>query len=242
MVVPAYNEESRLPETLPQMWEFLRARFPSFELIVVDDGSTDGTAGLVESFAQGRPEVKLISYRPNRGKGHAVRVGVLKAIGDLVLFSDADLSTPLEEVESLLAPLADGSDIAIASRACKGAQRVIRQPWYRELAGRCFNLMVQLMAVPGIQDTQCGFKLFPRAVAHDVFPRFEEDGFSFDIEVLHIAQRLGYAVAEVPVRWMHREGSKVSMRRDVPRMFFALLRIRHRHQSLQPDVYEHSMA
>jgi dolichyl-phosphate beta-glucosyltransferase len=242
LVVPAYNEEARLAETLPQMWDFLHRHFPGFELIVVDDGSRDATGRVVEDFARDHGGVKLISYQPNRGKGHAVRAGVLKARGDLVLFSDADLATPLEEVENLLAPLGSGSDIAIASRAAKGARRVVRQPWYRELAGRCFNLMVQLMAVPGIKDTQCGFKLFPRPVAHDVFARYEEDGFSFDIEVLHIALRLGYQVAEVPVRWMHREGSKVKMSRDVPRMFLALLRIRRRHQTLRPHVFERSVA
>jgi dolichyl-phosphate beta-glucosyltransferase len=233
LVVPAYNEEARLHETLPAMWEFLHSRFKTFELIIVDDGSSDGTARVVEEFATDRPGVVLISYRPNRGKGHAVRMGVLRAQGDLILFSDADLATPLEEFDHLLEPIQSGSSVAIASRGARGAQRVIRQPWYRELAGRCFNLMVQCLAVPGIKDTQCGFKLFPRSVAHDVFARYEEDGFSFDIEVLHIARRLGYPIAEVPVRWMHREGSKVKMSRDVPRMFMALLRIRRRHHHLR---------
>jgi dolichyl-phosphate beta-glucosyltransferase len=242
LVVPAYNEEGRLGETLPIMWDFLNRQFPRFELIVVDDGSSDGTAREVEAFAESHQGVKVISYQPNRGKGHAVRMGVLNARGDLVLFSDADLATPLEEVENLLAPLGSGSDIAIASRAAKGARRLIRQPWYRELAGRCFNLMVQLMAVPGIKDTQCGFKLFPGPVAQDIFARFQEDGFSFDIEILHIARRLGYQIAEVPVRWMHREGSKVKMSRDVPRMFLALLRIRRRHHTLRPHVFERGLA
>jgi dolichyl-phosphate beta-glucosyltransferase len=233
LVVPAYNEERRLPETLPLMWEFLERRFRAFELIVVDDGSTDGTAGVVEAFGRGRPQVHLVTYRPNRGKGHALRVGVLGAQGALVLFSDADLATPLEELDHLLARLSGGSDIAIASRAARGARRVVPQPWYRELAGRCLNLMVQAVAVPGIKDTQCGFKLFRRPVALDLFSRFHEDGFSFDIELLHLAHRLGYSVAEVPVRWMHREGSKVRLSREAPRMFVALLRIRRRHLDLQ---------
>jgi dolichyl-phosphate beta-glucosyltransferase len=238
MVVPAYNEEGRLGETLPAMWDYLQAHHPSFELIVVDDGSTDATARVVEAFAADHPGVTLISYRPNRGKGHAVRVGVQKARGDLVLFTDADLATPLDELEVLLAGLRDGHDIAIASRGIAGAQRVVRQPWYRELAGRCFNLMVRVLAVPGIHDTQCGFKLFPGPVAQDVFARYEEDGFSFDIEVLHIARRLGYRIAEIPVRWMHRDGSKVRMSRDVPRMFLSLLRIRRRHRLLRPHFPE----
>jgi dolichyl-phosphate beta-glucosyltransferase len=238
LVVPAFNEEARLHDTMPEMWRFLESRFARFELIVVDDGSIDGTARVVESFARDHPAVTLISYQPNRGKGHAVRQGVLRARGDLVLFSDADLSTPLDEFDSLLRPIQSGSDVAIASRAARGARRLIRQPWYRELAGRTFNLMVQCLAVPGILDTQCGFKLFPRSVAHDVCSRFEENGFGFDIEVLHIARRLGYRIAEVPVRWLHREGSKVHMRRDAPQMFIALLRIRRRHRSLQPHLYE----
>jgi dolichyl-phosphate beta-glucosyltransferase len=238
LVVPAFNEEARLLETLPAMWQFLKSRFFRFELIMVDDGSTDGTAAVVEAFAQEHPGVSLISYQPNRGKGYALRLGVLKARGDLVLFTDADLSTPLDEFERLLEPIVSGNDIAIASRAARGARRLVRQPWYRELAGRCFNLMVQCLAVPGVLDTQCGFKLFPREVAHELFAQYEEDGFGFDIELLHIARRLGYRIAEVPVRWMHRDGSKVRMRRDAPRMLAALLRIRRRHRVLRPHALE----
>ncbi len=238
VVVPAYNEEGRLGETLPAMYDYLHEHYRPFELLVVDDGSTDRTAAIVQQFAQQHPEVRLISYQPNRGKGHAVRTGVLQARGEWVLFSDADLATPMEELDRLAEKLREGYDIAIASRAAEGAQLVIRQPWYRELAGRSFNLMVQLMAVPGIRDTQCGFKLFRQQAAQDIFSRCEEDGFSFDIEVLHVAQRLGYRIAEVPVRWMHREGSKVRLVRDAVRMFLALRRIARRHQALRAVVRE----
>lgn len=238
VVVPAYNEERRLQDTLPAMYAYLQEHYRPFELLVVDDGSTDRTPTIVQQFAQQHPEVRLISYQPNRGKGHAVRTGVLQARGEWVLFSDADLATPMEELERLAEKLRGDYDIAIASRAAGGAQLVIRQPWYREFAGRSFNLIVQLMAVPGIRDTQCGFKLFRQQAAREIFSRCEEDGFSFDIEVLHVAQRLGYRIAEVPVRWMHREGSKVRLLRDATRMFLALLRIVRRHQALRAVVRE----
>jgi dolichyl-phosphate beta-glucosyltransferase len=237
VVVPAYNEEQRLGETLPVIWNYLHARFPEFELIVVDDGSCDGTPQVVEAFARDREGVRLVSYGPNRGKGHAVRTGILEAGCELVLFCDADLSTPITEVESLIAGIDAGWDIAIGSRAVRGAQLEVHQPWYRELAGRSFNKLAQLLATPGLQDTQCGFKLFHRSAAREVFGRVTEEGFSFDIEALYLATRLGYAVVEVPVRWMHREGSKVRLLRDATRMFLALLRIRRRH--FTPRVFTH---
>jgi len=242
VVVPAYNEESRLNDTLPVIYAYLREHFPQFELLVVDDGSTDCTPSIVQECARQHPEVRLISYQPNRGKGHAVRTGVLQARGEWVLFSDADLATPIEELPNLAAKVREGYDIAIASRAVRGARLVIRQPWYREFAGRTFNLMVQLLAVPGIHDTQCGFKLFRQEAAREVFSRCEENGFSFDIEVLHVALRLGYRVAEVPVHWMHREGSKVRLLRDAVRMFGALLRVSRRHHALRAIVQEQRQA
>ncbi|MDW8319814.1 MAG: glycosyltransferase family 2 protein [Armatimonadota bacterium] len=238
VVVPAYNEESRLGNTLPVIYSYLHEHFSQFELIVVDDGSTDRTPDIVQRFAQQHSGVRLISYQPNRGKGHAVRTGILQSQGEWVLFSDADLATPIEELLHLATKLREGYDIAIASRAVRGAKLVVRQPWYRELAGRSFNLMVQLLAVPGIHDTQCGFKLFRQEAAREIFSRCEENGFSFDIEVLHVALRLGYRIAEVPVRWMHREGSKVHLLRDAVRMFLSLLRISRRHHALRPVVQE----
>jgi len=242
VVVPAYNEENRLGDTLPVIYGYLKEHYPQFELIVVDDGSIDRTPSIVQEFAQQHPEVRLLSYQPNRGKGYAVRTGVLQSRGEWVLFSDADLATPIEELASLAAKLREGYDIAIASRAVRGANLVIRQPWYREFAGRSFNLMVQLLAVPGIHDTQCGFKLFRQEAAREIFSRCEENGFSFDIEVLHVALRLGYRIAEVPVHWMHREGSKVRLLRDAVRMFAALLRISRRHHALQAIVQESRQA
>jgi dolichyl-phosphate beta-glucosyltransferase len=240
VVVPAYNEEHRLSETLPVIWDYLQDLFPHFELIVVDDGSQDSTPLVVEAFGRDHPGVRLISYQPNRGKGYAVRAGILDAGCELVLFCDADLSTPITEVESLLTRIDTGSDIAIGSRAVPGADLEVHQPWYRELAGRSFNPLAQLLATPGLQDTHCGFKLFHRSVAQDVFGRVIEEGFGFDVEALYIAISLGYAVGEVPVRWMHREGSKVRLVRDASRMFLALIRIRRRHHALRAVAYEPS--
>lgn len=242
LVVPAYNEQNRLKDTLPIMYAYLREHFPQFELLVVDDGSTDSTPAIVEEFVRQHPEVRLISYRPNRGKGYAVRTGVMQSRGEWILFSDADLATPIEELPNLAIKLREGYDVAIASRAISGAHLVIRQPWYREFAGRAFNVMVQLLAVPGIHDTQCGFKLFRREAARQIFSRCQENGFSFDIEVLHVALRLGYRVAEVPVHWMHREGSKVRLLRDAVRMFLALLRISRRHHALRALMAEQRQA
>ena len=242
VVIPAYNEENRLRDTLPVIYAYLREHFSQFEMVVVDDGSTDRTASIAQEFARQHPQTRVISYQPNRGKGHAVRTGILQSRGEWVLFSDADLATPIEELPNLAAKLREGYDIAIASRAVRGAKLVVRQPWYRELAGRSFNLIVQLLAVPGIHDTQCGFKLFKQEAAHEIFSRCEENGFSFDIEVLHVAMRLGYRIAEVPVHWMHREGSKVRLLRDAVRMFLALLRISRRHHALRAIVQEPKQA
>ncbi|SIN73612.1 dolichyl-phosphate beta-glucosyltransferase [Singulisphaera sp. GP187] len=233
VVVPAYNEEERLGASLTRIWNYLSERFPAFELIVVDDGSTDATARVVAEFAADHHSVELIAYQPNRGKGYAVRTGILRASFDLVLFSDADLATPIEEIDALLERIRAGADVAIGSRMVAGSELKVRQPWYRELAGRSFNLLAQRMATPGIVDTQCGFKLFLGPVARDLFNRMTEDGFGFDIEVLLLALRLGYEVAEVPVEWRHCEGSKVRLLRDSARMFSTLVRVRKRHHAVR---------
>jgi dolichyl-phosphate beta-glucosyltransferase len=239
VVVPAYNEERRLGGSLEKIWHYLNSRFDEFELIIVDDGSDDRTAEIAASFARDHRDVRLISLHPNRGKGHAVRTGVLAARGALVLFSDADLATPIEDVERLLARVLVGSDVAIASRAIAGAELAVRQPWYRELAGRCFNLLAQRVT-PGIRDTQCGLKLFRREAAGDIFSRATEDGFGFDAEALHIAMRRGYQIVEVPVRWVHQDGSKVRLLRDSVRMFLTLFRIGRRHRNLRLRQHEPS--
>ncbi len=218
VVIPAYNEEARIENTLQRIVAYFDARGEPYEVLVVSDGSTDRTEALVQAFAQAHPQVKLLAYQPNRGKGHAVRYGILRARGERMLFSDADLATPIEEYEKLLPFLEAGYEVAIGSRPLRESQLIVRQPFYREWAGRAFNKLVQLLAVPGIHDTQCGFKLFTGEAAHAIFSLCRLDGFSFDFEALYYARRLGYRVAEVPIRWMHQEGSKVRLLRDGLRM------------------------
>ena len=229
VVIPAYNEVDRLEPTLRRVIDFCRAERPSYQLLVVDDGSTDGTAALARRVGQGCPELRVIELDGNRGKGAAVRAGMLAASGRRVLFSDADLATPIEEIGKLEERLAAGADIAIASRAAPGADIRVRQHPLRELMGRSFNLMVRVAGFGGIKDTQCGFKLFTREAAHDLFARAAVDGFAFDVEILWLA-RGRYRIAEVPVVWRHVEESKVSPGTDAARMFADILRLRLRHR------------
>lgn len=235
VIIPAYNEAQRLPMTLRATAAFFAAQTAPFEILVVDDGSTDETVQSVAEFAAEMPEiaVQCLSYGGNRGKGHAVRFGMLRATGDLRLFCDADLATPVEEYDIVLAAMAqENAQIGIGSRPLRESHLLVHQPWYREALGRSFNKMVQIFAVPGISDTQCGFKLFTAQAATDVFSRCRLDGFAFDSEALLIARRLGYTVAEVPIRWSHKDGSKVHMVRDGLQMLRDLSRIRWMHRGL----------
>ena len=228
VVIPAYNEEARLEPTLRAVIAYLEAEKPDFEIVVVDDGSSDGTAAVVREIASDEPRVRLVELGQNAGKGAAVRAGMLAAEGASVLFSDADLATPIEELAKLERAVAEGADIAIASRAADGADIRVRQHPLRELMGRTFNVMVRLTGLGGLRDTQCGFKLFTRDAARDLFGRSEVDGFAFDVEILVLA-RGRYRVAEVPVVWRHIDESKVSPGSDAARMFLDLWRIRARH-------------
>ncbi|CAN5499859.1 glycosyltransferase family 2 protein [soil metagenome] len=224
VVIPAYNEEERLPQTLERIIEYYSSQTYPWNVLVVSDGSQDRTGDLVRNV--GNPRVKLIEYQPNHGKGYAVRTGMLAAEGDIVLFCDADLATPQEETEKLLPHIAQGARVAIGSRPMKESDLEIRQPWYRELAGRGFNTLVQTLAIRGIEDTQCGFKMFDRAATQEIFSRCKLDGFGFDFESLMIARDLGYRIDEVPIRWRHMEGSKVSLVRDGLRMLRDLVKLR----------------
>lgn len=226
VVVPAYNEEERLPRTLARLHEYYSAQPYSFEAIIVSDGSADGTNKLVEEFARTHPHFRLLGYSPNRGKGYAVRRGIEEATGELILFCDADLATPQEETEKLLAEMAKGADVAIGSRPLRESNLEIHQPFYREMLGRFFNKLVQWLAIRGIEDTQCGFKMFTQPAAKEIFRRCELDGFGFDFESLMIARDLGYRIAEVPIRWSHQDGSKVILMRDGPRMLRDLVKLR----------------
>ena len=236
VIIPAYNEAVRLPETLAATANYFAAREEAFEILVVDDGSTDETASAVNSFAASRSEISVqcLSYGGNRGKGYAVRYGMLRASGELRLFCDADLATPAEEYEVVLAAMAaQNTPIGIGSRPLRNSHLLVHQPWYREQLGRGFNAAVQLLAVPGIKDTQCGFKIFTAETAKAVFSKCRIDGFAFDSEALFIARRLGYGIAEVPISWSHKDGSKVSMVRDGCQMLADLSRIRWMHRQLK---------
>jgi dolichyl-phosphate beta-glucosyltransferase len=223
VIVPAYNEEPRLAKSLNRIREYLAQQEYEWSVLVVDDGSTDSTADIALRFANEDARFLLASYRPNKGKGHAVRTGMMQGDGDWLLLCDADLAAPIEEVEKLFAV---EKPIAIGSRPLKESNLEIRQPWWREFAGRMFNFAVQALSIRGIKDTQCGFKLFSRQAAKDIFPRCRFDGFSYDFEALMIGRRLGYEIAEVPIRWSHQEGSKVRLVRDGLRMLRDLLVLR----------------
>ncbi|APG26979.1 hypothetical protein A7E78_03505 [Syntrophotalea acetylenivorans] len=209
VIVPAYNEQNRIIHSLPKLLREVERRFLDFEIIIVDDGSNDDTAKIVKKFTAINKKVRLISYRHNMGKGHAVRTGVLAAKKDYVLYCDADLSTPFREVRKLLKAIDDGCDIAIGSRARKDTRILKRQPVYRVLMGKTFNKIVKLLAVSEINDTQCGFKCFKAAIALDIFKDCYIDGFSFDVEMLYIAKKRDFKVKEVGVLWTNDTQSKV---------------------------------
>jgi dolichyl-phosphate beta-glucosyltransferase len=225
IVIPAYNEEKRLPPTLKQLDEYVRQnRVPVREVLVVNDGSLDGTADLVRR--QGKEYLRVLENPGNQGKGYSVRHGMLEAQGDWVLLTDADLSTPIEQVEKLLAAAdAQGARIAIGSRALDRSLIGVHQPAFREYSGRVFNFVMRTMTGLPFSDTQCGFKLYEREAARAVFSRQLLRGFSFDVEHLFIARKLGIKTVEVPVVWNDVEGTKVSLMQGL-RSFSDLLRIR----------------
>lgn len=226
VVVPAYNEEERLPRTLDRLKEYYDAQPYDYDVAVVSDGSKDRTADIAHEFARSNGRFRLISYPDNQGKGYAVRKGMLEATGDLILFCDADLATPQEETEKLLERMNQGADVAIGSRPLQASNLEVRQPWYREMLVRSFNMAVQTIGIRGIDDTQCGFKMFTAAANKDIFSRCKLNGFGFDFEALMVARDLGYRIDEVPIRWRHQEGSKVVLMRDGPRMLRDLLKLR----------------
>lgn len=239
VVVPAYNEEPRILPTLERIREYLGAQPYTWTVMVVSDGSTDRTEAIVAEFCQSDPRFSLNAYKPNRGKGNAVRLGMTTAEAELILFSDADLAAPIEEVEKLL-PMIEGKvEIAIGSRPLKESNLEVRQPWFREALGRMANKLIQALAVRGIQDTQCGFKLYTRHAAREVFSRCKTSGFGFDFEALMIARDLGMEIAEVPIRWAHQEGSKVVLWRDAPKTLFDLVKLRlmGKRRRLEPHAH-----
>ena len=227
VVIPAYNEEERIGESLERIKEYCARDQKSHEVIVADDGSLDGTSATVLQHAKRWKELKLMTLE-HRGKGHATRMGVLASSGEWILCSDADLSTPIEQVEKLLAA-GKQHPIVIGSRSISGASVTQPPPFHRKVMGRVFNWIVKALAVRGYQDTQCGFKLFRRDAARDIFSRLTLDGFAFDVETLYLAGKLGYSVAEMPVSWRNDERTKVKLLSDPPRMFLDVMKIRWRH-------------
>lgn len=234
MVIPAYCEEQRLPATLRAVCAWLDARGGASEVIVVDDGSSDATSDVALRELEGRPRAAVLRNEPNAGKGASVRRGMLAAAGAIVLFSDADLSTPIEEFDKLAAAHAAGADVAIGSRALRDSRIEIHQPWLREMAGRTFNLFIRLFVMGGIHDTQCGFKSFRREVIRPIFSRQTIERWGFDVEILYLARRLGYRIAEVPVIWRNDAASKVNAAGDGLRMVGEALQARRLHRHLTP--------
>ncbi len=226
VIIPAYNEEKRLVSTLAGIDDYMRRQPYEYELILVSDGSADGTVRVARAWQPPGTPLEIVDRKENRGKGYTVREGVAHARGEYVLFSDADLSTPIEEVEKFLPFFREGYEVVIGSRSLKESELVVRQPFYRELMGRVFNGMVRLLAVRGIIDTQCGFKCFSRKAIEEIFPRCLIDGFSFDVEILFLARKRNLPVKEVPVKWLNAPGSSVSPVRDSLRMFFEICRVR----------------
>lgn len=225
LVMPAYNEERRLAQSLDRVLAFLNAQDFSWELLLADDGSMDGTRGIADDFARRYPGLRLLSL-PHRGKGHAVRQGMLAAEGSLCFFSDVDLSVPIADMLRFF-PILEGAEVAIGSREAPGAVRY-NEPGYRHWMGRVYNWLVRLILLPGVQDTQCGFKAFRREAAHWLFSQQEIDDWGFDIEVLYLARRRGYRIAEVPVHWTYGAHSRVRPLYDAWRMFRDIWRVRWR--------------
>jgi dolichyl-phosphate beta-glucosyltransferase len=234
VIIPAYNEQERLAPQLSHILAYLHEHVPDFELLVVDDGSTDQTAKIVTSAFQDEPRARLISYQPNRGKGYAVRTGVLASQGEQIVFLDADLSTPIDEIPRALELLKE-ADLVIGSRDLPGADIRVPQPLYRRLASEIFKwVRYVLIGLWRVSDTQCGFKAYRGLAARQLFALAQIDRFLFDVEILYLAERAGLRILEIPVRWMDAAGSKVRFREGLVEMIRDLWRIRRLHRGAMP--------
>jgi dolichyl-phosphate beta-glucosyltransferase len=235
VIIPRYNEQARIGDTLTSVLAYLQARESSYEVIIVDDGSRDKTASIVDSKIRGRERARLITYQPNRGKGYAVRQGMLASRGEVAVFTDADLSTPVTEIDAALQLLQSGFDVVIGSRALAESKISKYQPPYRQIGARVFNILrdgIVGVDISRFKDTQCGFKAFRGPAAHRLFGLARVDGFMFDVESLYIAIKLGYRIHEMPVHWTDMPGSKLRLVRDTARMFRDLAAIRSIHRNL----------
>lgn len=230
VVIPTFNEEARIADSLSRVIEYLQGQDYSWEVVVADDGSTDRTVGLVGQAIVDHPNVRILQLQ-HRGKGWAVKNGMLAAEGEFRLLCDADLSVPIQQVERLLPPTGPMADIVLGSREADGAVR-IGEPTGRHIMGRIFNRLVSSLAVPGLADTQCGFKIFRADAVQDLFPRLTLDGFAFDVELIHLAGKRGLTYSEVGVDWYYRPQSKVRPLRDALAMTLDLFKIRWRHRNL----------
>ncbi|MCM8768791.1 MAG: glycosyltransferase family 2 protein [Candidatus Omnitrophica bacterium] len=232
IIIPAYNEEKRLGPTLIAVADYFLSSSKTFEIIVVDDGSTDGTAQLVEkikpaySAGSERGIFRLVRHETNQGKGKAVRTGVLLATGRWILFTDADLSTPITEFDKMEQALRNGDEVVIGSRALPESRIMVAQPWFRRQIGRIFPLLVRCLLLPDFHDTQCGFKAFKKETAQRLFQQLQTSGFAFDVEILLRAKKAGINVREIPVIWYNSRESKVSLWRSPWQMLAEVIRIR----------------
>jgi len=225
-IIPAYNESERLATSLPKVFAYLRERQMQAEVIVVNDGSSDDTAEIARSFASRYPQTRLLENPGNRGKGYSVRNGMLHANGDVLLFTDADLSSPIYEATKLFAAIDRGAEVAIGSRWLEAGLQTERQPWYRQLYGRLFNLALRMVLGLKYRDTQCGFKAFTRAAAQTVFSRQRVERWGFDPELLFLANKFHLRTVEVAVGWAHDHRSKISPIRDGLKMGVEMLAVR----------------
>jgi len=226
VIIPAYNEGKRLLSTLSKICAYLSTKDFPYEIIVVDDGSTDNTLQMVKNFASSNRHIVILINEQNSGKGYSVRKGMLSARGEYAFFTDADLSTPIEEIEKCLPYLINGYDVVIGSRSMPGSDILVHQPWYREKMGKIFNFMVNMVLLKGIIDTQCGFKGFKREAVKSVFNRCKIDGFSFDVEALYLSRKYNFKIKEIPIRWENSPLSKVSPIKHSLQMFKDLIGIK----------------
>lgn len=226
IILPAYNEAARLGQTLDRVLAYISAQGWDAEVIVVNDGSRDRTADIVREYARNHSYLRLLENPGNRGKGYSVRNGMLHATGEILVFSDADLSSPIEESQKLFAALEAGADIAIGSRWLRPELQIQRQSLPRQLYGRIFNLLMRLVLGLNFKDTQCGFKAFTQQAARKIFPLQKIERWGFDPELLFLARKTGLKVIEVPVKWAHAGGTRISPLRDGLRMFTEVLTIR----------------
>ncbi len=226
VILPAYNESARISATLDKILAHAAERGWNMEVVVVDDGSSDDTAAIANDYASKHAVLRLLENPGNRGKGYSVRNGMLRATGDILLFSDADLSSPIEEADKLFSAIAKGADIAIGSRWVDPRLQIRRQPLHRRLFGRIFNLALRVILGLQYKDTQCGFKAFTQRSAQAIFPLQKIERWGFDPELLYLAKKFGFTVSEVPVAWSHREGTRIHPLRDGIRMFSELVKVR----------------